>query len=345
MTPNRIVIRPPNWLGDAVLALPAMAALRAHFPAAHVDIAAPPAIAALMRERTDVRPDRVVELPASDRAAIAALRGGGYDLGVLLPNSFRSAYQFWRAGVRERWGYATSGRGLLLTRRGRLPNRRDAPHQMDYYVELVRGLDIACADPVPRLEVSGPSAARAAALLEQLRVPMDGPMIGLAPGAAYGQAKQWPPDRVAALIARLVREHRAVCLILGATHDQPASRAIESALRVLAPDALARTIDLVGRTSLGALTGVTARCDVLISNDSGAMHVAAALGRPVVAIFGPTNERATRPIGAHDVITEPVFCRPCMLRDCPIDHRCMKRITVDRVFAAVAARLDASHGH
>jgi heptosyltransferase-2 len=150
---------------------------------------------------------------------------------------------------------------------------------------------------------------------------------------------------MAALAARLIRERDATCLILGAGHDREAARAIESWLRSNARDAASRAIDLVGRTSLGALIGVAARSDVFVSNDSGAMHVAAALGRPVVAIFGPTNERATQPIGAAakiDVITEPVFCRPCMLRDCPIDHRCMKRITVDRVTEAVVRHLDAA---
>jgi heptosyltransferase-2 len=181
-------------------------------------------------------------------------------------------------------------------------------------------------------------------LLMQTGVDPDAIVIGFAPGAAYGQAKQWPPDRVAAVAARLVREHGATCVLVGAAHDGRAARAIESWLRVNAPDAAGRVIDLIGRTSLAALAGVVARCDVFVSNDSGAMHLAAALGRPVVAIFGPTDERATRPLGAHDLISEAVFCRPCLLRDCPIDHRCMKRITVDRIVAAVASHLAPVRG-
>jgi heptosyltransferase-2 len=127
--------------------------------------------------------------------------------------------------------------------------------------------------------------------------------------------------------------------VLGATHDRPTAHAIESWLRTHAPQRAASVIDLVGRTSLGALVGVAARSAVFVSNDSGAMHIAAALGRPVVAIFGPTDERATRPLGDHDVLTAQVFCRPCMLRECPIDHRCMKRISVATVFDAVVGRL------
>src|SRR6185295_11089015 len=128
-------------------------------------------------------------------------------------------------------------------------------------------------------------------------------------------------------------------IVVGASHDREAGRAIESWLRANAADALERFVDLTGRTSLGALIGVVERTSAFVSNDSGAMHLAAALGRPVVAIFGPTDERATRPLGHHDVITEPVFCRPCMLRDCPIDHRCMRRISTDTVHAAVQRRL------
>jgi heptosyltransferase-2 len=342
----RVVVRPPNWLGDAVLALPSIAAVRRQFPEAALTIAAPASVAPIFRERSAAAPDDVVELPTAHREAIAALRHGQFDLGVLFPNSFRSAWQMRAAGIRERWGYPTSWRGGLLTRVSRRVRVKGPEHQAEYYRALVRGLDLECDDALPAVAPGAASAGLAAKILEQARVPPGARLIGLAPGAAYGQAKQWPPARVAALIARLVRETGARCVIVGAAHDRDASRAIESWLRAEAPEALQSpretgpsVIDLVGRTSLAALTGVIARTSVFVSNDSGAMHLAAATGRPVVAIFGPTDERATRPLGDHDVIHEPVFCRPCMLRDCPIDHRCMKRITVDRVFDAVRRRL------
>jgi lipopolysaccharide heptosyltransferase II len=341
---SRIVVRPPNWLGDAVLALPALAAIRAAYPAAHLTVAAPASVAALFREQTPLRPDQVVELPDATGPAVAALRGGRFDLGILFPNSFRSAWQFWRAGLPARWGFATAGRGPLLTRRS--PRGRSASrHQSDYYRALVTGLGIACEPDVPpALAPSPPSEHRATALLAERQVPASARLVVLAPGAAYGQAKQWPPDRMAALAARLVSELDAICLVVGATHDRNAARAVESWLREHAPAAAPRVVDLVGRTSLGALIGVTAKAAVFVSNDSGGMHLAAALGRPVVAVFGPTDERATRPIGDHDVLTAEVFCRPCMLRDCPIDHRCMKRITVETVFDAVARRIRAGAG-
>jgi heptosyltransferase-2 len=335
---RRVVLAPPNWLGDAVLAIPAMAAVRRAAPTADLTVAAAPAVAALFREVTDVRPDAVLELPAGASATVAALSAGRFDLAVLFPNSFGSAWRYRRAGIPERWGYAASGRRFLLTRHARRPNRRGAPHMVDYYRALVRGLGIGAGEDAPRIAASAESARAADRLLggagERTR------LVVLAPGAAYGQAKQWPPDRMAELAARLGARGDVRCAIVGAPHDRPAARAIESWLRSHAPEALAGVTDLVGRTSLGALVGVAARADVFVSNDSGAMHVAAALGRPVVALFGPTDERNTGPIGAHDVLTEPVFCRPCLLRDCPIDHRCMKRITVERVAEAVGARLE-----
>jgi heptosyltransferase-2 len=339
-TVHRLVVRPPNWLGDAILALPALAAIRRHFAGAHVTIAAAPPVAALFREDTDVHPDRVLELPEATRDAVAALRGGGFDLGVLFPNSFRSAWQFRRAGIPARWGYATAGRGVLLTRRSVRVERRVGGHQTDYYRALVRGLGLDVDDGAPRIRPAAASLDRAGALLAQHGVAAGASLVGFAVGAAYGQAKQWPPDRMAAVMAGLVRDHRVTCVIVGATHDRAAAREIESWLRAHASGTDAGVVNLVGRTSLGALVGVAARCHVFVSNDSGAMHLAAALGRPVVAIFGPTDERATGPMGAHDVLTAQVFCRPCLLRDCPIDHRCMKRISVERVLAAVARHLD-----
>ncbi len=335
---RRVVVRAPNWLGDTVLALPAMAALRMHFASASLTVAAPAAVAALFREDTGVRPDAVLVLPPSPRDAVVALREGAFDLGILLPNSFRSAWALRRAGIPQRWGIARSARGWLLTRRS--VRAASGPHHSDYYRGVVRGLGIPCDDRAPALVASTGSLAAAATLLSRAGVLPDAPLVGVAPGAAYGQAKQWPPERMAAVMAQLVRGHGVTCVVVGAAHDRPSLRAIESWLRSHAPETQSRVLDLVGRTDLGSLVGVASRCRVFVSNDSGAMHVAAALGRPVIAIFGPTDERATRPLGHSTVLTADVFCRPCHLRDCPIDHRCMKRIDVETVVAAVSQHLD-----
>ena len=338
---TRLLVRAPNWLGDAVLALPAMAAVRRSFPRAELTVAASAPLAELYQQDTDVRPDHVLALPDGHRATVAALAAGRFELGILFPNSFRSAWQLRQARVPERWGFATSGRGLFLTRRSRSERAPRPQHHADYFRALVRGLDLPSDEAPPRIRPLPATAAQAAVLLTPRGsdAPTGGTIVGVAPGAAYGQAKQWPPDRMAALIARLVSDRGATCVVVGAAHDRDAARAIESWLRAQAPSTRSQVIDLVGRTSLGVLAGVLARCSAFVTNDSGAMHVASAVGRPVVAIFGPTDERVTHPLGTHDVLVEPVFCRPCHLRDCPIDHRCMKRISVDRVFEAVSRHL------
>jgi len=342
---SRLVIRPPNWLGDAVLALPAMGALRRHFHSASITVAATGAVAALFRENTGVNPDNVITLPASKRDAVRVLRDGRFELGILFPNSFGSAWQLRTAGVTQRWGYARSARGWLLTKkavRPRLGERFGAAsgiqHQADHYRNLVRGLGIPCDDDAPRI-TAAPDATRHAATLVGVDSLEGTRVITLAPGAAYGQAKQWPPARVAELAAKLIRERDVMCVLVGARHDRDAGRAIETWLRAHAPEALGRLRNVIGNTDLGTLVALTAGSRVCVTNDSGVMHVAAATGRAVVAMFGPTDERATRPLGRGDVLTADVFCRPCHLRDCPIDHRCMKRITVDMVFAAVSRHL------
>jgi heptosyltransferase-2 len=230
----------------------------------------------------------------------------------------------------ERWGYAAYARGWLLTRRVRRP--RGTVHQVAYYCNLVRALGIAVDDHVPRLTTRPSTSARADEALSAAGWTPGERLVGFAPGAAYGHAKRWPPERVAAVV-KSVSERGDVPVLLGAPADRDTGRAIESSL----PPGT-RFIDLIGRTDLRTFIGVTARCGAFVSNDSGAMHVAAALGVPLTAIFGPTDERVTAPAGpaARNVIVRDVFCRPCMLRECPIDHRCMKRIQVDDVLASIS---------
>jgi len=331
MSPKRLLIRAPNWLGDVVMALPALAAVRAGLPDTHMVIAAVASVAPIFEEQTSAAPDAVVTI--ADRAREARLfAGGNFDAALLLTNSFGSALTLRRAGVPERWGFSANARGMLLTRR--VPRPRTRVHQSAYYSALVEALGFSVTDTTPRLDVHPETVQRASALLEKFGVMTGARLVGFAPGAAYGHAKRWPPARVAVVAARLAQERGAVPVLLGALGDREAGREIESAL----PSAI-RIVNLIGRTDLRQLAGVLSRCAAFVSNDSGAMHLAAAVGVPVTAIFGPTDERVTAPIGHHDVIVHEVFCRPCMLRDCPIDHRCMKRITTDEVFNAVAVRL------
>jgi len=327
----RILVRAPNWLGDAVMALPAMAALRAAFQDRTLILAAAPSIAPLFQEITQVAPDQI--LTVEKGAEASTLRSAAADVAVLFPNSFRAAWVCRRAGIRQRWGYRAHGRSFLLTRGIGRP--RGHLHQSAYYRHLVTALGFAAPEVVPRIEIAAQTRARVDELLARAGVDRSAPLVGMAPGAAYGHAKRWPPERVAELSGRL-GARGAVCVFVGAAGDREAGREIESSL-----PAGARVVNLIGRTDLRLFAGLLAACHAFVSNDSGAMHLAAATGVPVAAIFGPTDERATAPLGDHDVIIHQVFCRPCMLRECPIDHRCMRGITVDAVFDAVSRRLNA----
>jgi heptosyltransferase-2 len=335
--PSRLVIRTPNWLGDAVMALPAIASIRRAFPKSVLAIAAPASVAPIFEEGTGAAQDELIALPPSADES-AALAKGRFDAVLLLPNSFRSGWLARKAGVPERWGYGGNLRRWVLTRS--VPRPSEKLHQSVYYGSLVAGLGIpAGPGPAGELELPGitvraATAQRAEALLSTHAVDGATTLVGFAPGAAYGHAKRWPPSRVADLIVRVWRERGAVSLLVGAGGDRDAGREIESSLP---PDV--RVINVIGRTDLRLLAGLLARCSAFVSNDSGAMHLAAAIGVPVAAIFGPTDDRVTAPLGDHDVLIHQVFCRPCMLRDCPIDHRCMKGITVDAVFGAVSGRL------
>jgi heptosyltransferase-2 len=328
---GRILLRAPNWLGDVVMAMPAMTALRDAFRDRTLIVGAEPSIAPLFHEVTPVDPDEIVTLEKATEAA--GLRAANLDLAVLLPNSFRSAWVVRQAGIRQRWGYRAHGRSPLLTRA--IPRPRGRRHQSAYYLHLVRALGIDAPESLPRIAITAQTRARVDEVLHRNGVDRSAPLVGIAPGAAYGHAKRWPPARVADLVTRL-GAGGAMSILVGAASDRGAGREIESSL----PGA-ARLVNLIGRTDLRLFAGVLAACHAFVSNDSGAMHLAAATGVPVTAIFGPTDERATAPLGDHDVIIHQVFCRPCMLRDCPIDHRCMRGVTVDAVFDAVARRLAA----
>ncbi|HJR60467.1 MAG TPA: lipopolysaccharide heptosyltransferase II [Vicinamibacterales bacterium] len=340
-SPARLVVRMPNWLGDAVMALPALAAVRAALPDTWLALAALPSIAPAFKEHTGARPQQILVLDQPDD--VGRLREGTFDAALLLTNSFRTAWTARRSGIAERWGYAAGGRGPLLTRAIGRP--RGERHQSEYYLELVRGLGMAApaaspgvgneATPADRIRLTDATRERARRLLADAGIAAGSTIVGFAPGAAYGHAKRWPPDRVAQVVTRVTRERGARCVLVGVSGDREAGRAIES---TVPPDV--HVVNLIGRTDLRLLMGVLEACRVFVSNDSGAMHLAAAVGVPVTAIFGPTNERATAPIGDHDVILHQVFCRPCMLRECPIDHRCMKRIGVDEVSSAVMRRID-----
>jgi len=338
--PAHVLVRVPNWLGDAVMALPALQAVRRHFAAAALSLAAVPSVAPLFREAVDLGRVDVVPLEGTRSAQVRALGAANADLAILMTNSFGSAWVARRARIPERWGYRGAGRRWLLTRTVVKPRGR--VHQVGYYQALVAGLGVEPHVRVPVLSVTEATGRRADALLAERGWDPAHPLVGFAPGAAYGHAKRWPPARVAEVIARLAAERDVTAVLVGAPADREAGREIESSIAGRVPGQ--RLLNLIGQTELPAAMGVIARCRAFVTNDSGAMHLAAALSVPVTAVFGPTDERVTAPVGDHVVLTSETFCRPCMLHECPIDHRCMKRIAPDQVLDAVLRQLDRQKG-
>ncbi len=270
---------------------------------------------------------RIVTLQHRSRVTrdfAADLRDTGYDTAVILPNSFQSALTAWRAGIPNRWGYRTDLRAPLLTNGVATPG---AVHQAAYYQHLARALGFPSGPLEPRIDVPDDRRRSGADLLKAAGWTGNSPLVALAPGAAYGGAKRWPAESFAAVADGLAADGVGTVLI-GSAADRRAGDEVVQA-------ATGAPIDLIGRTDLPTLGGVLVNCRGLVSNDSGAMHFAAALGLRVTAMFGPTEEWATRPLGriAPVVLIHDVWCRPCMLRECPIDHRCMRGITVDSVLS------------
>jgi heptosyltransferase-2 len=331
--PRRLVILAPNWLGDAVMALPLIADIRRAWPTTHLTVAGRGSVAALFGMSDHVTAIEVLE-GAGGLGAIAAasknaraLARGAFDAALLLPNSFLSAWVAARAGIDERWGFRADWRGRLLTRSAERPPKD--VHQAEYYQALGSALGVATGPPYAHLAVDDASRESARALLANAGVTDGMPFVVLAPGAAYGRAKQWLPERFAEL-ARLIADNRGFpSVLVGARADQSTCREIAAA----AP----RAIDLSGRTTLATLAGVLSLSQAVVSNDSGAMHLAASVGARVVALFGATNEKKTAPLRAGEdaptpvVVSTNVWCRPCMLRECPIDHRCMSEISAHAV--------------
>ena len=339
-----ILLVSPNWLGDAVMALPAAADVGRHERTSRLAVAARASVVELWSMVAGV--DEVVTLPLGrglDRwAAIGEgaerLRAIGAGAAILFPNSLQSAVTARRAGVSERWGYRRGLRGPLLTRA--VPAPRGRVHQADYYRQLVGALGFPNGERVPRLDVPPAVTAAARELLAAHGWSPGVPLLGIAPGAAYGGAKRWPPERFAAVASALARSHGLQPVLVGAAGDRGTACAIEAELGKIKSPGTRPPLNLAGKTGLGQLAGILATCAAFVSNDSGAMHLAAAVGTPVVALFGATDERVTAPLAARArVLTADAWCRPCLLRECPLDHRCMLGLEAGAVATAVGELL------
>jgi heptosyltransferase-2 len=333
----RLLVLAPNWLGDVVMALPALEAIRRWRPDAHLAVAARASVAPVLTLAPGI--DEVITLAgrgdwrdgAGRRADVRRLRAGRFDVALLLPNSFHSAWLVRRAGIPERWGYARDLRGWLLTRA--MPRRRGVT-QASYYSDLAVALGAPAVPLTASLAIPDALSAATDAWLRDAGWQGE-PLVAFAPGAAFGPAKKWPPSRVGLVAAHMSAADHVVPVFVGTAADRDA---IDEALASFHAESRGerRSLDLGGRTDVPTLAAVLARCQAVLSNDSGAMHVAAAVGVPVAAIFGPTDERATAPLPhpsrrAVELLTGYAECRPCHLRNCPIDHRCMTSISVSHV--------------
>jgi len=326
MQPQKILIRGPNWIGDCVLSVPAIKAVRSRFPEAEITLLVRPWVAGLFRSATFI--DNVWSKgkaggPREWIRTTKEIRAKHFDLAVLLPNSFESALTVWVAGIPERVGYRTDGRGLLLTRSVRPAAARQ--HQYRYYLRLVSETFSTTVEPELRIKATKDETADARRLLEQAGIGADKSFLIVNPGAAFGGAKRWYEDRFAAVADRLANELDLAVAIIGSESE----RAIGESVR----DHMKReAVVLSGQTNLGTLVGLLAEASLMVTNDSGPMHIAAALGTSTVAVFGSTDAEVTCPVGPKtSIVRQAVDCSPCMLRECPIDHRCMDAVTVEKV--------------
>ena len=321
---GRLVVA-PNWIGDAVMSLPVLRALRRGDPAGRITILAKRGPAAIYRAQGTADEVRTASGLLADSAAASRAR---FAEAWLLPNSFRSALVPWLAGIPDRIGYAGDGRTALLNRP--LPPPPRTGHQLRDYDPLLRSRGIEPDPDPPRLPVPAEAAALADAALARAGLPPDGPLALIAPGAAFGWTKRWPPDRFGRLADALAARGFACAVVIGPGEEPIAAEVGRASTSGGTLPVLGLDLDPVGVAALAA------RSRVVIANDSGPMHLAAAVGTPVVALFGPTDPGRTGPTGApSEVLDRYVFCSPCYLKECPYGHECMTEISVEMVAGAV----------
>jgi heptosyltransferase-2 len=334
---RKILVRGTNWLGDAVMTIPALLRLRTSFPDAHITLLAPPRAAEVFSGFAQVDEifvyRRKEEGARAFLAALRHLRREQFEVAILFQNAFEAALLAFLGHAKIRIGYDTQGRGALLTDKLRRGDEHRNRHQTNDYLDLVaqaericRGRELTSERIITPLLAANAQQLQAAAKF--LPPPQPSKLIALNVGATNSRAKCWPEDRFAALADRLVTELNARIVLIGAGSER------DNAARVIAqmqqPQA-AR--NLAGETSIAELIGLLAKCDLLVTNDTGPAHVGAALSIPTLTIFGPTNEFETAPLGLRSALirADGIECARCMHRECPIDHRCMTRITVDAV--------------
>lgn len=332
---KKILVRSANWVGDAVMGLPAIAAVRHAFPRAQVSVLAKPWVAEIFEGNPSVERVILYHSPGEHQGIggrwrlARVLRGEGFDLALLLPNSFDSALTVFLAGIPRRAGYRRDLRGPLLTHPVSAVEEVKRCHQVDYYLHMIEAIGLPPAGRTPALEPIPERVAEISPLLRSREVREEEPLLGISPGAAYGSAKEWFPERYGRVAERVAEELGARVLIVGSRGDRDVASRVQRGSR-------APLVDLTGLTTLGQAMALISRCRLFLTNDSGLMHVSAALGVPTVAIFGSTDPQKTGPLGAScRVMRKPLPCSPCFKSSCPKDRECMGLITAEDVMSAI----------
>ncbi|MBN2244996.1 MAG: lipopolysaccharide heptosyltransferase II [Candidatus Aminicenantes bacterium] len=324
-----IIIRAPNWIGDAVMTLPALDSFHLNFPDSHIWIAAKGWVKELFLNLDYI--EGTISVPDSVSlknllSSAASIKKYNFDTGLLFSNSFSSAFLFFAARIPNRWGYAKDGRKFLLTRTPSAIANKSRSHHVYYYLDLLKGLGLNTLSPELNFPVPANVVLKAKNLLQASGVNLDHPIIVFNPGAAYGPSKQWPAFLFAQLGSMLQKALSAEIIIVGARSELEIGESIENQMQN-------KPYLLIGKTNLMELAGILKTATLVISNDSGPMHLANAVHTPVVALFGPTNPQVTGPLQPPSVvIKKEVPCWPCKYRECPLDHRCMLEITPEEVF-------------
>jgi heptosyltransferase-2 len=337
----RILIRAANWVGDAIMTTPVIRAVRKNFMDAHITVLAKPWVIPVYEHNPYV--DDVMVYDAAGRHKMGAgtlrlvsdIRQRQFDLAILMQNAFEAALLVFLARVPVRVGYNTDARTWLLKPVIPLDPALKKTHLIDYYLGILTGAGLATHGRDMDLYLSPADRDDADHRLFNLKKNGSDRVLGINPGATGGTAKRWFPDRYAALCRRLAKTYDTRILIFGGPKD----RALGEQIRAMAPGCC---VNLAGETTLGQAFALIHQCDLFVTNDSGLMHAAAALNISQVAIIGSTDPKATSPDSpASTIIRVPVPCAPCLKDDCPTDHACMDRITVDMVFDTCCRILDS----
>ncbi len=326
---SRILIRTTNWIGDAVMTTPALRAVRETFPEADITVVANPLVAQLFESHPDCDGVIVYDRKGVDRGPLGflrfcrRLRREHFDLAILFQNAIEAALLTFLAGIPKRLGYTHEHRRLLLTHPVGVTPQLKTLHHTDYYLNILSRYGVVASEKAQRLSLRPDEQTWA-----QKNMP-PGPVAAINPGAAYGSAKRWLPQRFAAVADRLVEEYGLSIILTGGPAEIEIGQDIASAMK-------SPCQNFIGKTNVRQLMALLANSKLMITNDSGPMHMGAAFQTPLVAVFGPTDHTTTSPWSDNSrIVRHDVGCSPCLLRQCPTDHRCMESVTAEDVMLAV----------